>query len=211
MRKPVLAILSAVLLAAISLPALPAQQPQPSKEQKKPRKVWTEEDLKGLSGNINVVGTEAPPEAPARPAPAGAAASADFGLWAELDDLTEQRRVAQEQIELNRGHVEAINREIAEETNPVALEELLQGREWQEEQARQYEDELEQVNARIAELERLLAGRKRPPQPKAVRPEKVRPAPEAEAGEAQEEPEAPPVPAEEEPAEEEPPPPPPSL
>jgi hypothetical protein len=211
MRRATLLLLAAVLFAAVSLPAAQAQQQEPPKEKKKPRKVWTEDDLAGLGGRINVVGTEAPPPAPAAQPAAGAPTPAD-ALWKELDDLVEERETIKVQIDLNQQAVESLNRKLADETDPIVIDELLEGRVWQEDQLVQWEAELERVNARIAELEKLTAGRKRPPKPKPVATEKARPAEAGEEGEAPpaEEPPAEEPPVEEEPpAEEEPPPPPP--
>ncbi|MGH9814121.1 MAG: hypothetical protein ACRD4T_13395, partial [Candidatus Acidiferrales bacterium] len=110
MRKPILVILSAVLFAAVSFLAVQAQQQEQPTEKKKPRKVWTEDDLAGLSGRINVVGTEAPPPAPAgQLGAAGAQAPADgSAIWEELDLLTTQRQTTQEQLALNQRHLEAM-------------------------------------------------------------------------------------------------------
>jgi len=103
--------------------------------------------------------------------------------------------------------IEGLTQKINEESDPLNLEDLLQGRAFQEEQVAMWEAELERVNTRIAELEKLTAGRKRPPRPAPVKTEKVRPAQEGEEGEA---PPADEPPAEEPPSEEEPPPPPPA-
>ncbi len=197
MRKTAALFLAVILFTTVSLAAAQTQPPPP-KEKKKPRKVWTEEDLAGLGGRINVVGTEAPPPAAAEK-PAAQAGQPSDALWKELDDLMEERKMVQEQIDLNRASVESLNQKLNAETDPDNIAELLEGRVWQEEQVARWEAELARVNARIAELEKLTAGRKRPPQPAAVKTEKVRPA--GEEGEA----EAAPAPAEE------PPPPPPSL
>ncbi|MCI0402579.1 MAG: hypothetical protein L0212_03545 [Acidobacteria bacterium] len=207
MRKPILVVLIAALLSAVSLAAAQSQPQASPKEKKKPRKVWTEEDLAGLGGRINVVGTEAPP-APAEQPAVTQARPAD-ALWKELDDLLEERKVTQVQIDLNRASVEALNQKLSAETDPDNINELLQGREWQEAQVAQWEAELERVNTRIAELERLTAGRKRPPKPAPVKTEKVRPA--GEEGEAQATPTPAEEPPKEEPPAEEPPPPPPSF
>ena len=208
MKKPVGLILSAILFAAISLPAVQAQQPEQPKEKKKPRKVWTEEDLGKLGGPINVVGAEAPPPAaPGQPG-AGAQAPADgSAIWEELDLLTTQRQTTQEQLELNQRHLEAMTAKINEESDPLNIDELLQGRAQKEEEILRLETELEQLNAQIAELERQTRGRKRPAKTrvKAEQPVKQRTPP---AGEGEEAPAEEP-PAEEPPAEEEPPPPPP--
>jgi len=209
MRRAILLLLVAALFLAGSIPAVQAQQQEQPKEKKKPRKVWTEDDLAGLSGRINVVGTEAPPPAPAQQPTAGKAQPPD-ALWRELDDLLRERDVIQVQIDLNRAAVESLNQKLNEETDPLNIDELLQGRAWQEEEILTWEAELERVNARVAELERLTAGRKRPAtaRAKAETPVKQRPAAEGEEAPAEEPPQEEP-PAEEPPAEEEPPPPPP--
>ncbi|MGH2670215.1 MAG: hypothetical protein ACRDH5_14055 [bacterium] len=210
MRKVIVLLLVAALFTAVSLPALQSQPQQPPKEKKKPRKVWTEDDLAGLGGRINVVGAEAPPPAPpGQPAVPGAARP-DDALWRELDDLHLERKEIQGQIDLNRRSVDSITAKLAGETDPVAIDDLLGLRVWQEEQVVLWEEELERVTARIAELEKLTAGRKRPPRPAPVKIEKVRPAP-AEEGEGEAPPEPPgEEPPEEESPEEEPPPPPPA-
>jgi hypothetical protein len=210
MRRLTVFLLAAILFAAVSIPAAHAQPQEPPKEEKKkPRKVWTEDDLKGLSGRINVVGTEAPPPAPAAQ-PAAGPQPAD-ALWKELDDLRQERETIQLQIDINREAVESLNRKLAAETDPLNIEELLQGRAWQEDELATWEAELVRVNARIAELEKLTAGRKRPPKPQPVPAEKARPAEAGEEGEAPPAEEAPKEEPPEEPAEEEPPPPPPSF
>lgn len=207
MRKPTLLLLVAALFLAGSIPVVQAQQQEQPKEKKKPRKVWTEDDLAGLRGNINVVGTEAPPVPAAQPA-TGVAQPAD-ALWKELDDLLEERKVIQVQIDLNRAAVESINRKLDAETDALNIDELLQGRVWQENEIASWEAELERVNARIAELEQLTAGRKRPAKPAPIKTEKVRPA--GEEGEAEGAPAPPEEPPKEEPPAEEPPPPPPPF
>lgn len=207
MRRPTLLLLAVALFTAISLPALQSQPQEPPKEKKKPRKVWTEDDLGKLGGNINVVGTEAPPPAPPGQPPAPAAPRPEDALWRELDDLLAERKMIQTQIDLNRDAVDSLNNKLNEENDPLNIEELLEGRTWQENELATWEEELVRVNARIAELEKLTAGRKRPPsaQPKAKTPVKQRPAAEGEEALAEE----PPAEEGESPAEEEPPPPPP--
>jgi len=205
MRRPILLLLTAALFTAVSLPALQSQPQEQPKEKKKPRKVWTEEDLAGLGGRINVVGSEAPPEPAAQPATA--AARPDDALWKELDDLRAEREMIQGQIELNQRSVASITEKLNTESDPVSIDELLELRAWQEEQVTEWEVELERVNTRIAELEKLTAGRKRPPKPAPVKTEKPRPAAPAAQGEGEAPAEPPPA---EEPSEEEPPPPPPA-
>jgi hypothetical protein len=203
--------LVAALFAAVSLPALHAQQQEPPKEKKKPRKVWTEDDLAGLGGRINVVGTEAPPPPPAG-LPAAAAPTGDTALWEELDMLTGQRQAAQEQLDLNRRHLESINAKLDEESDALNIDELLQGRATKEEEILRLEGELESLNQQVAALEKQLAGRKRPARTRAQPPvpAKERP-PAAEGEEPAEETPAEEPPKEEPPAEEEPPPPPPAF
>jgi len=201
MRKPVGLILFAILFTVLSLPAV-QQQEQP-KEKKKPRKVWTEDDLKGLSGRINVVGTEAPP--PAEPKAAPAQPLAPGFPWEELDDLTARRRDLERGLEIGQRQLDQINEELRATQDADEIDALLQRRVAQEEAIAQREEELAQVVARIAELEKQAKGRKRPAAP--PRPERAPPAEGAEAGsEATPQPAEEP-PAEEEPAEEEPPPP----
>ena len=209
MRRAILLLLAAALFLAGSIPALQAQQQEQPKEKKKPRKVWTEDDLAGLTGRINVVGTEAPPPAPPGQPVAGAAPADGSAIWEELDMLTQQRQTTQEQLELNQRHLEAMTAKINEESDPLNMDELLQGRAQKEEEVLRLETELEQLNAQIAELERQTRGRKRPAKTrvKAEQPVKQRTPP---AGEGEEAPAEEP-PAEEPPAEEELPPPPPSF
>ena len=207
MRRAILLLLVAALFLAGSIPAVQAQQQEQPKEKKKPRKVWTEDDLAALTGRINVVGTEAPPPAPPGQPVAGAAPADGSAIWEELDMLTQQRQTTQEQLELNQRHLEAMTAKINEETDPLNIDEFLQGRAQKEEEVLRLETELEQLNAQIAELERQTRGRKRPAKTrvKPEEPAKQRPAAEGEEAPAEE------PPKEEPPAEEPPPPPPPFL
>lgn len=205
MKKATILLLAAGLLVAVSIPAVQAQQQEQPKEKKKPRKVWTEDDLAGLSGRINVVGVEAPPPAPPGQPAAGGAPADGSAIWEELDMLTQQRQTTQEQLDLNRRHVEAMTAKLNAESDPANIDELLQGRVQKEEEVARLEAELEQLNLQIAELERQTRGRKRPAKTrvKAEQPVKQRPAAEGEETPAEE------PPKEEPPAEEPPPPPPP--
>jgi hypothetical protein len=112
------------------------------------------------------------------------------------------------QIDLNRASVDSLNQKLNDETDPLNIDELLQGREWQEGELAKWEAELRRVDARIAELEKLTAGRKRPVQPAPAKAEKARPAGEQGETEAAPAPVEEPEPKEEPPSEEEPPPPP---
>lgn len=158
MRRPALLFLAITLFAAVSLAAAQSQPPPP--EKKKPRKVWTNEDLSGIGGTINVVGQAAPPPSEGKPAQTSAAPSAS--AWEELDQLKAEREDTKAQVDLNRRAVESITAKLNDETNAANKDELLQGRNWQEEQVRNYEARLEQIDARIAELEKQTKGKKRP-------------------------------------------------
>ncbi|MGH9789237.1 MAG: hypothetical protein ACRD4U_11110 [Candidatus Acidiferrales bacterium] len=204
MRKVSVLFLVAALFAAVSLPALQSQPQQPPKEKKKPRKVWTEDDLAGLSGRINVVGVEAPP--PAEPKAAPAEAQGPGFPWEELDDLTARRSDLERVLGIGRQQLERMNNDLHATNDPVEIETLLNAREAQEAAIAQREEELAATIARIAELEKQTKGRKRPPKP--AQTEKARPAQEGEEAAPGASPEAP---EEESPKEEPPPPPPPPL
>jgi len=200
MRRAILLLLVAALFLVGSIPTVQAQQQEQPKEKKKPRKVWTEEDLAGLGGRINVVGTEAPP--PAAPKVAPAEAQGPAFPWEELGDLTARRSDLERVLEIGRQQLERMNDDLHAANDPVEIETLLNAREAQEAAIAQREEELAATIARIAELEKQTKGRKRPP--KLIQTEKARPAQEGDEAAPEASPEAP----EEEAPEEEPPPPP---
>lgn len=203
MRKTIALCLAVILFSAVSLAAAQSQPQEPPKEKKKPRKVWTEDDLKRLSGRVNVVGTEPPP--PAEPKAAPAEPQTPGFPWEELDDLTARRRDLERGLEIGQRQLSQINEELAATNDAAEIDALLERRVAQEEAIAQREVELAEVVARIAELEKQAKGRKRPAAVKVERPR-----PPAEEGEAGPPPAEEP-PAEEPPAEEPPPPPPPPL
>lgn len=201
MTKRIASLLSAFLLAAgLLAPTVSglaqAQEQDKEKEKKKPRKVWTNDDLSGLGGRINIVGQEPPPPPEAKPAPE--AATGTFP-WEELDYLYELKPDLERKLETVRGDLARVNEELPQATEQFEIDSLLEERNAYEQEIARRETELEEINARIAELEKQTKGKKRPPKA----PAKPKPAPAPEEGE-----EAPEKPAEE-PAEEPPPPPPP--
>ena len=196
MRKPTGLLLAVALFASVSL-AAQGQQAQPS-EKKKPRKVWTNEDLSGIGGPINVVGRESLPPVGAKPEQP-AAADGD-AVWEELDALQASRGKVEKNLENNRRWLENLTEEYRNASDPERINTILQARVELEQRIAGYEQELEQVNAEIAALEKHTKGKKRPAKAKAAAPKPPAPQPAGEAGQ----------PPEEKPPAEPPPPPPPS-
>ncbi len=196
MRKPTVLLLTITLFAGVSLAAAQSQPPPPP-EKKKPRKVWTNEDLSGLGGRINVVGQEAPP--PSEVNPAQSPKSAPDYTWEQLDALRDTRAQLENELPSARAALENINNEYRAATDPVRIDAILQARTQQEERIANLEQQLQQVNADIATVEKLTKGKKRPAKAKPVAPKPAATQPEG-AGQPQEQ---------KPPAEQPPPPPPP--
>ncbi len=194
MRKAAVPLLIVAVLATVSLAAA---QSQPLPEKKKPAKVWTNEDLSSLGGNINTVGQKAPPPAEAKPEQT-AAASSD-AVWEELDALRTSRAKVEKNLENNRRWLENLNEEYRKTNDPSRLDTVLQARADLEARIAEYEQQLQQVNAEIAALEKFTKGKKRPAKAKPAAPKPAAPPPPGEAGQ----------PSEEKPPAEPPPPPPP--
>ena len=206
MKKPLGILLLVGLLAGASLAAAQSQPPPPPK--KKPAKVWTNEDLSSIGGTINVVGREAPPPAEAKSEQP--AATKDDAVWEELDTLHTVRANVEKNLANNRRWLENINEEYRKTNDPGRLDTVLQARAEQEARIVELEQQLVQVNADIARLEKFTKGKKRPAKAKPAAPAPKPATPEGEAAPAGEQPPAPqpPAPAQEPPP---PPPPPPSL
>ena len=202
MRRLTVALLFAALFLAVSIPAVQAQQQEQPKEKKKPRKVWTNEDLSGLSGNINTVGQKAPPPAEAKPEQLSAADG--DAVWLELDALRDQRADVEKTLANNRRWLENLTEEYRNTTDSGRMDTVLQARAEQEQRIVELEERLQLVNAEIAALEKHTKGKKRPAKAKPLAPKPAAPPPAGEAGQPPEEkpPAEPPPP---------PPPPPPSL
>ena len=196
MRKPAVLLLGVALVAAVSLAAAQSQPP-PIPEKKKPRKVWTNEDLSGLGGGINVVGQEAPPAPEAKPA---AAPAPDY-TWVQLDALRETRTALERDLANNRQAIENLNEEYRKATDPGRIDAILEARAEQEQRVANLGQQLQQVNTDLAVVEKLTKGKKRPAKLKPAAP------PAAPAGESAPAGEQPP--AEKPPAQQPPPPPPP--
>ncbi|HXE75749.1 MAG TPA: hypothetical protein VNN18_08960 [Candidatus Xenobia bacterium] len=199
MRRAAVLLQVIALLAAVSVAGAQSQQTPPP-EKKKPRKVWTNEDLSGIGGNINVVGTAAPP--PAEAQPEKAAATKDDAVWEELDTLRIIKADVEKNLANNRRWLENLNEEYRAASDAGRIDTILQGRAELEARIADYEAQLVQVNAQIAELEKFTKGKKRPAKPKPAAAPKPATPPAAEGGGTQE-----PKPTAEQPP---PPPPPPS-
>lgn len=202
MKKPTGILLTLSLLAGVSLAAAQSQPPPPPK--KKPAKVWTNEDLSGLGGNINIVGREAPPPAEAKSEQS--AATKDDAVWEELDGLRTNKAQVEKNLANNRRWLENLNEEYRKTNDPSRLDTVLQARAEQETRIVELEQQLVQVNEEIARLEKFTKGKKRPAKAKPAAPAPKPATPGGEAAPAGEQPPAPPPPA---PAQEPPPPPPP--
>jgi len=194
MKKPVLLLAFTLFTAAL----LAAQSQPPPPEKKKARKVWTNEDLSGIGGSINVVGREAPPPAEAKTAQG--AATKDDAVWEELDGLRITKADVEKNLANNRRWLDNLNEEYRKASDPGRIDTILQGRTDLETRIADYESQLVELNAQIAELEKFTKGKKRPATPKAVAPKPAtpQPAPVGEAGQP---------PAQKPPAEQPPPPP----
>jgi len=204
MKKPTGILLTLSLLAGVSLAAAQSQPPPPPK--KKPAKVWTNEDLSSLGGTISVVGREAPP--PAENKPEQSAATKDDAVWEELDTLRTIKASVEKNLANNRRWLENINEEYRKTNDPSRLDTVLQARADQEARIVEFEQQLVQVNADIAQLEKFTKGKKRPAKAKPASPKPATPEGEAAPTGEQPPPPQPPAPAQEPPP---PPPPPPSL
>ncbi len=202
MRKATVLLLAIALFAGVPLAAAQSQPPPAPK--KKPAKVWTNEDLSSLSGNINTVGQKAPPPAEAKSEQAPAAAG--DAVWEELDNLHQARAKVEKNLENNRRWLENLNEEYRKTTDPARLDSILQARAELEQRIAGYEEQLPPLNAEIAAMEKLTKGKKRPAKAKPAAPAPTPATPEGEAPPAGEQPPAPPPPA---PGQEPPPPPPP--
>lgn len=189
MKKPTIILLGIALFAGISLAAAQSQPPPPP-EKKKPRKVWTNEDLSGLGGRINVVGQEPPPPAEAKAAQPAAAAGPGFP-WEELDVLYQNRASLEKELPVARAALENINEEYRKTTDPGRIDVVLEARADQEQRIASLEQQLLEINTRIADLEKQTKGRKRPAKV-ATKPAAPKPAPQA--GEPAPAPEPPPPP-----------------
>jgi len=196
MRRVTVLLFAVALLATVSLAAVQSQPPPPP-EKKKPRKVWTNEDLSALGGRINVVGQEAPP--PSEVNPAQSPKSAPDYTWEQLDALRDTRAQLENELPSARAALENINKEYSAATDPVRIDAILQARTQQEERIANLEQQLQQVNADLATVEKLTKGKKRPAKAKPVAPKP--------AGESAPPAEQPPA---EKPPTQQPPPPPPS-
>lgn len=170
MRRNLLGVVAVALLLAAVLPASPQSSQQENKppEKKKTRKVWTNDDMEGLKGNpISVVGTVAPSpkeeEKKAAQTPPGEAS-------AELEKAREEQRNTQELLEFTRQDLETLRAQQGSAGDDAERDTFRRAIEEREAQVAQAEQQLQELNARVAELEKQAKGRKRPASKAAPKP-----------------------------------------
>lgn len=166
--------------AAATPPPSSGQQPQEEKkepEKKKARKVWTNDDLPGLQqrGVVSIVG-----QAPAAPAPKAEATGAATGAFPfdELDEGREQRKTLEAELQNSRQALENLRTERVATEDAVRQQALDDAIVTQEQEVTTKEAELQELDTRIAALEKQTKGRKRPklkPAPKPAAPPAEKP------------------------------------
>lgn len=167
--------LSLACILSLALPALlPAQsgsQPPPA-EKKKTRKVWTNEDF--ASGS-QPAAEEKKEETPAAEQPQSAEA-----LFAELDQARTDYAGWQKTLELYRQQLEEGNQRLRDADNDYDRDAYRRSVEASEQVLANAEETVKQLAARIAELETLTKGMKRPtrkPGEKNPNPQQLKEAP----------------------------------
>lgn len=140
----------ALLLSAVAF-AQTAEQPKQEPAKKKARKVWSNDDFE--SGNR-------PAEAK-KEAPAGPERSAEE-LFAELDQARLDLAQQEKELELDRKQYEGQLQRWREADNDYDRDAYRTSMEVAEQHLTQREQTVEGLRARIAELEQLTSGLKRP-------------------------------------------------
>jgi len=155
MRSRVAFLFCLGLLLSLAATSQASGQQQPP-EKKKARKVWTNDDF------------------PARPAPAAKKEEAQkpgesrslAELFAELDNAREERKLTQETLEAFQKGLEELRERRFNARDDYDRDFLDLAIEAREADIAKVEAQLKELDARIAELEKLTKGRKRPQPPK---------------------------------------------
>jgi len=156
--KLILCLVSLVSFALV-LPAFAsaqaAEQPKQEQAKKKTRRVWTNDDFD--SGNRPA---DEKKEAPASGEPERSAEE----LFAELDQARLQLAQQEKEVELDRKQFEGQLERLREADNDYDRDAYRVSMEVAEQHLTRREQTVADLKARIAELERLTAGMKRPAQ-----------------------------------------------
>jgi len=169
-----------VLLLALAVPALadPQATDPPQVEKKKARKVWTNDDFAPAASMPEEPEPEQAPAAEAPPRPLEV-------LFAELDSAREElagwrvtlenyRQAFEAVVERRRNADNDYDRDAYEAAIPPAEEQLIGA-----------EEKVKQLEARVAELEQLTKGKKRPATkaaPRDLNPQQLKEIPQEVVG-----------------------------
>ncbi len=150
-RILLLSLLSLGLVVALTVPVLAqSEQPKP----RKPRKVWTNEDF-----------PERPQPAPAEKpgaAPAAQEPTSDEMLFAELDQAREDLTRWQQTADIYRRAIATEEQRLRDADSDYDRDAYARSLEVSRGQLVNAEAQVAELQARIAELEQLTAGKKRP-------------------------------------------------